>query len=92
MDKTVIITKENRQKYKGVKGTYEIRDSEGKVVLKNKGKPWAGRTLSMGNYYGVIVGSNHYKNVRLAGTWQDGYQVHFTPSPEKEQMNPIVEE
>ena len=76
----IFITKFNRKNYTGVTGTYSVIDSSGNPVLKSNGKPWAGRTYSMGNYYGVIIGSGKYKNVRLGAIWKDGYKIKFEPS------------
>lgn len=76
----IFITKFNRKNYTGVTGTYSVVDSSGNPVLKSNGKPWAGRTYSMGNYYGVIIGSGKYQNVRLGATWKDGYKIKFEPS------------
>lgn len=76
----IFVTKYNRRNFMGKKGTYSVLDSSGSPVLKSNGKPWAGRTYSMGNYFGVIVGSGKYQNVRLGAAWKDGYKIKFEPS------------
>lgn len=79
MSNTVIINKENRGKYVGKQGTYQVMKGD-EPVLKRNGKPWTGKTLNMGNYYGILIGSGKYKNVRLAQTWNESYTVVFTES------------
>jgi len=76
----IFITKYNRKNFKGTPGKYAVLDSSNNPVLKSNGKPWAGRTYSMGNYFGVIVGSGKYQNVRLGAVWKDGYKIKFEPS------------
>lgn len=80
----IFITKDNRKQFMGAKGSYSVVDSGGNPVLKSNGKPWAGKTFSMGNYYGVIVGSGKYQNVKLGAIWKDGYKIKFEPSPDKQ--------
>lgn len=84
MADTIIVDQSNRHSLKGVAGTYQIFNSNNEPVLKTNGKPWAGKTTSMGNYYGIIIASNKlgqgkYTKVRLAATWDDSYQIRFTP-------------
>lgn len=79
----VFVTHVNRKNFMGIKGIYNVIDKEGNPVLKNNGKPWSGRTFSMGNYFGVIVGSGKYQNVRLGATWKEGYKIKFTPAEPK---------
>lgn len=76
----IFINKTNRKNYMGISGKYAVIDSSGNPVLKSNGKPWAGRTYSMGNYFGVIVGSGKYNCVKLGATWKDGYKIKFEPS------------
>ena len=61
----IFINKLNRKNYIGRQGSYSVLDSSGNPVLKSNGKPWAGKTYSMGNYFGVIIGSGKYRNVKL---------------------------
>ena len=82
----VKITALNRKQYKGVKGTYAVFDQEDKPVLKSNGKPWSGKTLNMGNYYGVIIGSGKYNSVTLGAVWKDGYKIKFLPSEQQEEI------
>ncbi|MCL2017496.1 MAG: hypothetical protein FWG80_01825 [Alphaproteobacteria bacterium] len=77
------INKANRKQYVGVQGVYAVL-SDNKPVLKTNGKPWSGRTNSMGNYYGVIVGSAKYTEyVKLGAVWCDGYKIMFTANDEQ---------
>jgi len=79
MGNPILINKENRNKYVGKKGIYQVMKGD-EPVLKRNGKPWTGKTLNMGKYYGVIIGSGKYKNVRLSQTWNDNYTILFTES------------
>ena len=76
----IFINKYNRKNFMGSSGTYAVLDYSCNPVLKSNGKPWAGRTYSMGNYFGIIVGSGKYRNVKLGATWKDGYKIKFEPS------------
>lgn len=77
MSKVVIVNKSNRKEFMDKMGVFQIM-KDGKPVLKNNGKPWAGRTKSMGNYYGIIVGGQKYLNVKQRGAWTEGCEIYFT--------------
>lgn len=78
MSSPVEVTKENRMKFVGKKGVYQIMNRNDEPVLKRNGKPWTGKTLNMGNYYGVLVGSGKYKQVKLSTPWIPSYKILFT--------------
>ena len=77
MSSPVIVTKENRLQFVAKKGTYQVMNNE-TPILKRNGKPWTGKTLNMGNYFGVIIGSGKYDRVKLSTPWNDNYTIVFT--------------
>ena len=77
----VIITKENKKNYGA--GTFVVLGLDNQPVLKNNGQPWSGKTNSMSNYYGVIVGAGKYNAVKTSAIWKPEYTISFIPQEDQ---------
>ena len=83
----VIITKENKNNYAA--GTFLVVGLDNQPILKNNGKPWSGKTNSISNYYGIIVGAGKYAAVKSGVVWNPDYRIMFTPEVQ-EDITPVI--